>query len=110
MPRIEGFPLCIFLNTRSDRQYRTHQLLSLVFEKIIPEKLIIRGNKLDSVINKYDFESKNIEVIRFNEQSNPKIIIEIIGGFDKYLIFGIGNIVGWGDLFVQKIKEFRIND
>ena len=76
--RYEGLKKCVFLNTRSDRQYRTHQLLSLVFEEIIPEKIIIRGNKLDSIINKYDFESKNIEVIRFNHATNSREISESI--------------------------------
>ena len=99
---------CIFLNTRSDRQYRTIQLLSLVYDRIVPDRLIIRGNKLDSVISKYDFDSKGIEVIRFSEDSKPKTIIDIMGSFDETIIFGIGNIVGWGDEFVKQIKEFKI--
>ena len=100
---------CIFLNTRSDRQYRTIQLLSLIYDQIIPDKLIIRGDKLDSLIRKYDFESKNIEVIRFSENSKPQSIVDFIGGLENYLVIGVGNIVGWGDSFVQKIKEYRIN-
>ena len=83
---------CIFLNTRSDRQYRTIQLLSLVYDKIVPDKLIIRGNKLDSIVDKYDFKSKAIEVIRFNNDSKPKTIIDVMGSFDEHVIFGIGNI------------------
>ena len=47
------------------------QLLSLIYDEIIPDKLIIRGDRLDSLINKYDFESKNIEVIRFGQKSKP---------------------------------------
>ena len=100
---------CIFLNTRADRQYRTHQLLNLVYDKIVPEKLIIRGDNLDSIVNKYDFESKNIEVIRFNHDAHAETIIDVMGGFENYLIFGIGNIVGWGDSFVKKMKDFKIN-
>jgi len=101
---------CIFLNTRSDRQYRTVQLLSLIFDKIVPDKLIIRGDKLDSMIGKYDFESKSIEVIRFSEDSKPKTIIDVMGSLENSIIFGIGNIVGWGDQFVKQIKDFRVND
>ena len=101
---------CIFLNTRSDRQYRTIQLLSLIYDKIVPDKLIIRGDKLDSMISKYDFESKGIEVIRFSDDSKPKTIIDVIGSFEESITFGIGNIVGWGDDFVKQIKEFKIND
>jgi len=108
--RYKGLKKCIFLNTRPDRQYRTHQLLSLVYDKIIPNKLIIRGDKLDSIINQYNFESKGIEIIKFNEKSKPEDIIRYIEKLDKYLIFGIGNIVGWGDRFVKEMKGFRIND
>ena len=42
---VERFPdkkKCIFLNTREDRLYRTNQLLDLCFDKLKPEKLIIR--------------------------------------------------------------------
>ena len=108
--RYSDYSRCIFLNTRSDRQYRTIQLLSLIYDQIIPDKLIIRGDRLDSLIKKYDFESKNIEVIRFGSSSKPDSIIDFIGGLEKYLIIGVGNIVGWGDNFVQAIKEYRIND
>ena len=101
---------CIFLNTRSDRQYRTHQLLSLVYDKIIPEKLFIRGNKLDAIINQYDFNLKGIKVVKFDEQVSPLDVIEKMGSLDDHLIFGIGNIVGWGDEFVKNIKDFKIND
>ena len=101
---------CIFLNTRSDRQYRTIQLLSLIYDQIIPDKLIIRGDRLDSLIKKYDFESKNIEVVRFSDSSKPQSVIDFIGGLENYLVIGVGNIVGWGDDFVQEIKRYRIND
>ena len=33
-----------------------------------------------------------------------------MGSLDDHLIFGIGNIVGWGDEFVKNIKDFKIND
>ena len=62
------------------------------------------------MMKKYDFSSKKIELIRFNENVKPNTIIEIMGGFNKYLILGIGNIVGWGENFVNEIKRFQIND
>ncbi len=108
--RYEGLKKCIFLNTRSDRQYRTHQLLSLVYDKIIPDKLIIRGDKIDSILSQYNFQSKGIEIVKFNNSSNPKDIINSMGVLDNHLIFGIGNIVGWGDQFVKEMKRFKVND
>ena len=108
--RYSDLKRCIFLNTRSDRIYRTIQLLDLIYNKIIPDKLIIRGNRLDSIIKKYDFASKNIEIIRFDENVKAKTIIKVIGGFNNYLVLGIGNIVGWGVNFVNEMKGFKIND
>ena len=55
-------------------------------------------------------KSKGIEVVQFDEDSKPEIIIDEIGNLNQYLVFGIGNIVGWGDKFVQKMKEFKISD
>jgi len=108
--RFKKFKSCVFLNTRSDRQYRTHQLLNIISNNIIPDKLIIRGDNLDNIIKKYDLMEKNIEVIRFNDSVQPETIVDIIGGFENHLILGIGNIVGWGELFVNEIKGFKIND
>ena len=108
--RFSNHRVCIFLNTRSDRQYRTHQLLSLIYDKIIPDKLIIRGSKLDSFMKKYDFKSKGIDIHQFEDLAEPAEIIHSMKDLDKYIIFGIGNIVGWGDTFVKEIKRFRLND
>ena len=36
--------------------------------------------------------------------ATPSDIIEEIPKLDKYYILGIGNIVGWGEDFVKKIK------
>jgi len=62
------------------------------------------------LISKYDFESKGIEVIRFGENSKAESIIDFIGGLNNYLVIGVGNIVGWGDRFVQEMKRYRVND
>ncbi|MAV64186.1 MAG: poly-gamma-glutamate synthase PgsB [Candidatus Marinimicrobia bacterium] len=107
--RYEGTKSCVFLNTRSDRQYRTHQLSNIVANNIIPNKLIIRGDNLDSIVKKYNFEEKGIEVIRFNDNASPKTVVDIIGGFDNHLIMGIGNIVGWGESFVKEVRRYKIN-
>ena len=44
--RIKDSKVCIFFNTRSDRRYRTSQLLSLIFNKINPDYLVIRADDL----------------------------------------------------------------
>ena len=58
--RYEG-KSCIFLNTRNDRRYRTHQLLDLVFNRIKPAMLIVRGEKMPSQFDNYKKEFEKIE-------------------------------------------------
>ena len=38
------------------------------------------------------------------------LMIDFIGGLNNYLVIGVGNIVGWGDRFVQEMKRYRVND
>ena len=44
---------CIFLNTRDDRRYRTVQLINLIYEKIKPDLIIIRGDNVKGLIKDY---------------------------------------------------------
>ena len=41
-------------------------------------------------------------------QSNQNDIISYLMDLNKYSIIGIGNIVGWGDIFLNKLKKYRI--
>ena len=95
---------CIFLNTRNDRRYRTVQLISLVMQDIKPDLFIVRGDNITNIIDKYAFKNKSIEI--FDMSATPNDIIEKILDLDKYYILGIGNIVGWGEDFVEKIKAY----
>ena len=61
-------------------------------------------------MKKYDFKSKGIDIHQFEDLAEPAEIIHSMKDLDKYIIFGIGNIVGWGDTFVKEIKRFRLND
>ena len=100
----------IFLNTRIDRQYRTIQLVNLIFDKLKPEALILRGenfpNELDSLIN----SNKNIKVYKFPYSIKQEDLIKFMGNdLNGFMILGIGNIVGWGEILMKKMKEFKID-
>ena len=98
----------IFLNTRSDRQLRTTQLLDLIFSSIKPNHLIVRGDNLNDRINLESKKHNSIPLSLFNEEATHEQILEEISVLNGYLIIGIGNIVGWGELFMKKIRKYNV--
>ena len=102
--RIQNNKICIFLNTRSDRMYRTKQLLQLVIRDINPDMLIVRGDNLPDMLSNVSFNSKI-----FPLDSSSDEIIQYINQLDSCFIMGIGNIVGWGDVFLDKLKKYKYN-
>ena len=104
--RIENYSSCIFLNTRSDRRYRTNQLISLVCNEIEPKLLIIRGDDIPvSLISQIN--DKNIELNILSEKTSPGEMVDYFKTLDNFFIMGIGNIVGWGEEFVNNLKKYR---
>ena len=97
---------CIFLNTRDDRRYRTIQLIELVLTYIKPDLFIIRADDIDSIIKNY--KKSDIKLIIYNMNTSPITVVNEINNLNKYLVVGIGNIVGWGDDFVNEIKKHKI--
>ena len=99
---------CIFLNTRNDRRYRTIQLINLIYSELKPERLIIRGDNINVLIK--DFSNSKIKVKTFNMSATQNDIIDHMIKMNDYFIVGIGNIVGWGDVFLKKMKKYRTKD
>ncbi len=104
---IEDRKVCIFLNTRDDRRYRTYQLLDLIFIKIKPSIVIIRGEKLPSILEEYRSQNPDIKVIIFSFSDSKKSIIKSFSEQDNTFIIGIGNIVGWGEDFIKRLKRYK---
>ncbi len=97
---------CVFLNTRNDRRYRTIQLIELVLKHIKPDHFIVRGDDVTSLMKTY--ETKKMKIKVFNMQSSQNEVIEYMNNLNNYIVVGVGNIVGWGDKFIKKIKKFKI--
>jgi len=108
--RMGGRSTCIFLNTRSDRRYRTNQLINLVLNEIQPDLFIIRGDDFPKELHEMIDKHKSMELKLFKEGVNQTELIEYLGGLNnEYFIMGIGNIVGWGETFVSELKELRVS-
>jgi poly-gamma-glutamate synthase PgsB/CapB len=105
--KIKDAPTCIFLNTRNDRQYRTNQLLSLIYSQIKPDALIVRGEKLGSKFHDYQQDNPHIKSVQLPYKIGIKEMVAEFSKFENYYIVGIGNMVGWGENFVQDLKKYR---
>ena len=103
--RLKNKKVCFFLNTRDDRRYRTIQLIDLVLGKINPDMLLIRADKVDNLINKYK-SSTRVKLLSMD--ANQNIVVDEIMNIQNYSIVGIGNIVGWGDMFLKKLREYKV--
>ena len=100
--------VCVFLNTRSDRRYRTKQLVSLVNKYIKPDTFIIRGENFQPIVHQ-ELNSSNAEISTHPLKSTPDDLIDELKKLNQTFIFGIGNMVGWGELFVSELKQYRVN-
>jgi len=105
--KIQNSPTCIFLNTRDDRRYRTNQLLSLIYTQIKPDALIVRGEKLGSKFHDYKQQNPEIKTYQLPYNTGVKEIISEFSNLENYYIVGIGNMVGWGERFVQDLKKYK---
>ena len=100
----------VFFNSRDDRPIRTKQMLELTFKEIKPDYFIIRGDKIDSKIQRladYSPDTK-VQVFRLNEQLE-KTTESILTLPDDVLVYAIGNQVGEGQEILQKLSIFKYN-
>ena len=96
---------CFFLNSRDDRRYRTNQLIDLVLNRINPDLFIIRADNVEAQIAKHGNKTK---IKNFTMKSNQNDVINYILELNQYTVVGIGNIVGWGEGFINRLKKFKI--
>ena len=108
--RISSNNFAIFLNTRIDRQYRTVQLINLIFKELKPKVLILRGENFPKELKKLMTENSNIEVYKFPYSIKQNKLIKFMAeDLDNFIVLGIGNIVGWGELLMKKMKEYKVD-
>ena len=107
---LDSSNFAIFLNTRIDRQYRTIQLINLIFKELKPKALILRGENLPKELTNLRVENKNIKVYEFPYSINQEELIKFMDKkLNNFVILGIGNIVGWGEVLMKKIKEYKVD-
>ena len=78
--------------------------MELVLNDIKPTLFIIRADNIKSILNNYKID-KN-KVIVFDMSSTPNELVDYIANLNDYYILGIGNIVDWGEKFINQLKEY----
>ena len=106
---LEGYT-CIYLNCREDRRSRTRQLLQLIYEDIKPDRSIVRGQKVDSMVKHVKYHSPQTSTDILQDTKPMGSSIEL---FKKLpadsLLFAIGNQVGFGQDLIDKLMDFKTN-
>jgi hypothetical protein len=82
-------------------------MLDLVFNKIKPAMMIVRGEKLPVQFHNYQKENPGIKTLRLSNRSGIMEISQTFATLEGYYIIGIGNMVGWGEQFIQDLKKYR---
>jgi poly-gamma-glutamate synthase PgsB/CapB len=104
---LEGYT-CIYLNCREDRRNRTRQLLQLIYENIKPDRSIIRGQKVDSMVKHVTYHSPQTHTDILQDTMPMGSSLEL---FKKLppdsLLFAIGNQVGFGQDLIAELMEFK---
>ena len=102
---------CIFFNSRDDRPLRTNQMIELTLKNIKPDNFIIRGNKIQTVVDKFIFHSPStiVKTIKLNDSLDDAI--DLIKDLpSESLIYAIGNQVGAGQEILERISKLKYHD
>ena len=75
-----------------------------------PNVLVLRGENFPKELDDLMEKNKEIKVYKFPYSIKQKELIKFIGSrLNGFIVLGIGNIVGWGELLMKKIKEFKVD-
>ena len=101
---------CVFFNSRDDRPIRTRQMIELTLEEIKPDHFIIRGDKVESSINRSKHHSPitKVSVVPLG-MVYEDVASQIMELPSDTLVYAIGNQVGAGQEILTSLSKFRHN-
>ena len=70
--------------------------------------LIVRGEKLPPKFHDYQQANPEVKAHHLPNNVGVKELMSEFSNLKNHYIVGIGNMVGWGENFVQDLKEYRI--
>ena len=72
--------------------------------------LILRGENFPYELKKLSDKNKNIKIYKFPYSIKQKDLIKFIDDtLPSFVVLGIGNIVGWGELLMKQMKEMKVD-
>ncbi len=108
---LKNSPVCIFFNSRDDRPSRTKQMIELTMNDIKPNFFIIRGDKVNQLVNKEIKSSPKTQIqvlpLKLKYESVADKLLELP---QDTLVYAIGNQVGAGQEILEKIVKYRKYD
>ena len=69
--------------------------------------LIVRGDKLPTQFHNYQKNNPGIKILQLPYESDIMEISKAFATLEGYYILGIGNMVGWGEQFMQDLKKYQ---
>ena len=101
---------CVLLNSREDRPVRTRQMIELTLEEIKPDHFIVRGNKVDSLLDRLHHHSPLTQFHTIGLDQPTQKTIEMIKTLtNDSLVYAIGNQVGAGQEILNQLNMVRVN-
>lgn len=98
---------CVFFNSRDDRPMRTRQMIELTLEEIKPDHFIVRGDKVDSTIQRLIHYSPATKIQTVGLDASYENVVECIMDLPHdTLIYAIGNQVGAGQNILKKLSKY----
>ncbi len=106
---VEG-ETCIYLNSRGDRRSRTRQLVQLIYGDIKPDRSIVRGQKVETMVKHVEYHSPQTksDILEDNDplDSTIKLFKQLP---NDSLLFAMGNQAGFGQDLIDQLMEFKSN-
>ncbi|MEC9050702.1 MAG: poly-gamma-glutamate synthase PgsB, partial [Candidatus Neomarinimicrobiota bacterium] len=99
---------CVFFNSRDDRPVRTRQMIELTLKEIKPDHFIIRGDKVQSTLNRLANHSPTTKIKTIGLTDDIGTTVEMLVSLPHdTLIYAIGNQVGAGQEILTQISKYR---
>lgn len=110
----QGYPTdnpIVVMNCRADRVDRTEQFASDVLPYIEMDKLVLIGETTEPIKKAFDAgDIPATQIVDLEAEDTETIIEALSHDFSGKVIYGVGNIHGAGEPFIEKLQEYKLEE